>query len=285
MPDDLFEEIVAQIAPLRDHLTYVGLFMDGEPLLDPDLPRRVARCKEAGLPNVGFTTNAALLTEARARAILDAAPDWVGLSVDSLIPEVYETARIRIRHPRMMENVHRFIDLRTALKKRTRLVVRHIEHPGNVGEFPSYLKYFGQILDNDLDEIGHTVLHNFASGSPRDGGYGSSPCGFLFNRVIIFTDGTVPLCCLDVSGTEAMGNIREQDVLTIFNGPKWRDYLRLHQEGQRHLIPLCAGCDLPDLDKEQKMFVKMTPDGQVFHSNFMQSFDYAEKRGKLVDAG
>ena len=58
------------------------MFRDGEPLLDPKLPDRIAQLKQGGVSDISISTNVSLLNESKAVDILEAGIDIVILSVD-----------------------------------------------------------------------------------------------------------------------------------------------------------------------------------------------------------
>jgi radical SAM protein with 4Fe4S-binding SPASM domain len=263
MTDAVFELALSQLSDLKNDLNYVGLFLDGEPLIDRFLEHRIARCKAVGLRNVGFTSNASLLSEDRAQTILESR---------------------RLKYDRVLANIKNFISRRDQTGAPTRIILRHIEHAGNRGEFDSYRAYFSTLLDNDRDEMSRSSVHNFAMGGSSATGLGSTPCGYLDNRVVIFVDGQVPLCCVDYNGRQSMGNIQQQHILEIFNSQKWNQYREIHAQGRRNTIDVCNGCDVPELEAQEKLHVKMTPSGEVYHSRILDSFDYDSER-KLVQPG
>ncbi len=72
MDQDVFERILAETVQFKDNLIVVSLYSVGEPLMDKKIDLRVAQCKEAGLPNVGFSTNGFFLDEAWSTRLLQA---------------------------------------------------------------------------------------------------------------------------------------------------------------------------------------------------------------------
>jgi molybdenum cofactor biosynthesis enzyme MoaA len=68
MSETLFHKLLAELSEHSDWVEQVTLQLGGEPLLDRNLELCVVALKRAGIRSVGFTTNASLLTEGRARA-------------------------------------------------------------------------------------------------------------------------------------------------------------------------------------------------------------------------
>ncbi|MBI4798213.1 MAG: radical SAM protein, partial [Desulfarculus sp.] len=90
MPGALLESLAAQVGALGSE---VNLFHRGEPLLRADLGGWTQRFRAGGARLVRLHSNATLLDEARTNALLAQPPDILTLSVDSLDPASYATAR------------------------------------------------------------------------------------------------------------------------------------------------------------------------------------------------
>ncbi|MFC2067709.1 radical SAM/SPASM domain-containing protein [Chloroflexota bacterium] len=86
------KEICDTLTQLRElgviHLQFTG----GEPLLRHDLPRLVERAAKLRFQSIGILTNGLLLTESRAKKLLDSGLTSVGISVDGL-RETHEYVR------------------------------------------------------------------------------------------------------------------------------------------------------------------------------------------------
>ncbi len=66
-------------------------FTGGEPLLRRDLPQIIAAVRKAGINDLALTTNAALLTPARAQALAEAGLQRINISLDTLNEERFRT--------------------------------------------------------------------------------------------------------------------------------------------------------------------------------------------------
>jgi MoaA/NifB/PqqE/SkfB family radical SAM enzyme len=283
MSDETFDIALSQLCDFKDHLKSVALFLDGEPLLDLKLEDRIASCKSAGIPEVGFTSNGFLMSDKRARRILEAAPDWVVYSFESLSKETYENIRIRLKFERVRDNILRFIHLRNKMGAKTRIITRFIEQDLNRGEFDAYFDFFFPKLNPDLDEIHYMQEHNWGQGNkiPEEGG--ALPCGFLDHQFILLRDGSVPLCCVDFNAIHLMGNIRDTHILDIFNSPKWIEYRKIHQRGDRGTLPLCKTCNLPELNEKGSLNYRMTPTGTVISQDAFKPFENEKMRTRCSE--
>ena len=87
---DLFKKIIDEA---RSFASDAYLHHRGEPLMNPALFDMIRYARAAGI-KTRFHSNGSLLTEEKARQILDAGPDMVSFSVDGFTKESYERVRI-----------------------------------------------------------------------------------------------------------------------------------------------------------------------------------------------
>ena len=277
MDPEIFTTIVDQMADFKDHLKSVALFLDGEPLIDKFLEDRIGECRSKDIPQVGFTTNGSLFNPNRIKSILDAEPDWIVFSIDSLDKETYERIRVRLKFERVQENVHEMIRLRNKLGKRTRIIARLIEQDYNRGQFPEFQKYFSKLLDNTKDEIHCHGIHNWGMGAGvRD--FGTTKCGHIDTKFVIYRDGTVPLCCIDFNGGNVMGNVMNNHILEIFNNHIFSRVRDIHNAGQRNTMKVCETCDVPEANSAGALTLKLTPAGKVISNDAFRAFDNEKAR-------
>ncbi len=252
MAPEVFSEALRQLAGLTGQLKVLALYAHGEPLLDRHLEDRIRLSKDAGFANVGFTTNGSLLNPQRAISLLDAGPDWIAFSFESLDKATFEGIRIGLHFETVLENITKFIDARNARGDATRISMRFISQDVNEQEFESYLRFFGDRLNRDTDEIRFIASHNWALGTAANSSSLAKPCPFLFDRCVILQDGTVPLCCVDFAPRYSLGNIMDTPLSEIWNGSQWRQIRQLHTSSQHGQMEMCATCDVMAGSDEKK---------------------------------
>ena len=84
LPDQLLDKLADEISQYNSHVEKVMLYLDCEPLLDKNLHLKIAQLKKAGVRRVNVATNASILTERRAREIIEAGLDEIYITIDSL---------------------------------------------------------------------------------------------------------------------------------------------------------------------------------------------------------
>jgi sulfatase maturation enzyme AslB (radical SAM superfamily) len=119
----LFKRLVDEVARDLPSIEYVYLHKDGEPLLHPDIVEMIQYASSRH-PNVTLVTNATLLDDRMARAILATPLQKIRLSVDGLTRKTFEKIRIQlpsnefvrtgtdVGYHAVMTNIERFLHLR-----------------------------------------------------------------------------------------------------------------------------------------------------------------------------
>lgn len=254
MDKSLFQRIVDDIATHSDHVEKVMLYLDGEPLLDKRLAKRVRRMKDAGVRTVNIATNASLLDETRSTALIKAGLDEIYIALDSLNKDVYEAIRLRLSFNQVYDNIRAFIRVRDRLNPKLTIRLQMILQDLNRDEEAEFRNHW---LDNlgPRDQIVVQKVHNWASavdvmrfGDEDD--VNSTPCIALWGTCVIHVNGDVPLCCMDTRTRHRLGNVGELSIAEIWRGKAMRQMKEKHVGGRRAEISLCDGCTLWPEEKQ-----------------------------------
>ena len=256
MDDALYEKIVTEVGQFSGHVEKVMPYLDGEPMIDKKLPVRVAKMKAAGIKNVNIASNASLLTEKMGRALIEAGLDEIYITLDSMVPEIYEAIRVRLKYDIVLENILRFIQLRNEMNPKLRIRMQMVLQELNHTEGPAFEAYWRQRLGKN-DQVVLQKAHNWANavnvmsfGDENDAN--AIPCIALWGTLVIHVNGDAALCCMDTETKHLLGNVWQESIEAIWNGPKMAEVRKLHLENRRHEIKICDGCTLWREEKHQK---------------------------------
>jgi radical SAM protein with 4Fe4S-binding SPASM domain len=253
--DELYERIAEEIGRFSDHVEKVMPYLDGEPMIDKKLPMRVGQMKAAGVKNVNIASNASLLSEKMGRQLIEAGLDEIYITLDSMKKDVYEAIRIRLNFDTVFENIHRFIALRNELNPKLRIRMQMVLQELNFTEGAAFESYWrGKLGSND--QIVLQKAHNWANavdvmtfGDENDAN--AIPCIALWGTFVIHVNGDTALCCMDTETKHLLGNVWEQSIEEIWNGPQMAEIRAKHLENRRHEIKICDGCTLWREEKHQ----------------------------------
>ena len=70
------------------------------------------------------------------------------------------------------------------------------------------------------------------------------PCVYLWKSMTVLYSGEVTLCCMDIKGSEQVGNAHETSLREIWNGAMMRRIRTAHRRHRYGDVDLCKGCSL-----------------------------------------
>lgn len=243
MESELFKKVIDE--GVKTGLCSIKTQYRGEPLLDKRMADMVRYAKDKGIIEVMFNTNATLLSEETARALIEAGLDKLICSVDGYTKEVYESVRIGANFENVLNNIKSLQSLKKSMGSKKPIVrVQMVDTPRNHHQIDGYIKFWGEIaeqvavedmLDWEAKEENDTVLKSFA-------------CAQLWQRLIVTADGDVLPCCRAMRGgnekLEILGNAYTESLEDIWKGNKMARLRTLHQGGRSHGIKMCRLCGL-----------------------------------------
>jgi MoaA/NifB/PqqE/SkfB family radical SAM enzyme len=151
----------------------------GEPLFHPRTVEWVARAHTLGA-RVELITNGTLLTERRARQLIEAGLDVLWVSLDGATPETYADVRLGAALPQVIENVRRLRRLRPGGHFPTpKIGIAFVAMRRNIHELPEVLR-LGRRLGADLFSVSN--LLPYAEGMQADVLYNGALRGLAYLR-------------------------------------------------------------------------------------------------------
>jgi radical SAM protein with 4Fe4S-binding SPASM domain len=255
MSDEIFHKLVDGWEYFTEPC-WLHLF--GEPLMHPTLFDQIDYAKRAGMPNVGISSNATLLTKLNSASILDSGLDTIILSIDGNSKETYEKIRksAAFTFEEVCENVRGFLDMRKRMNKtRPRTIVQIIQMEETKTELEAFkMKWMAAGADEVLFKQYTTWgdqrpdEHSFADLAPSEQKawfqqtlLRPNPCFYLWSTVVVAWDGRVVPCCFDYDAVMTMGDLRTQTLPEIWNGAAYQEIRKAELEG-RNNNPLCVSC-------------------------------------------
>jgi len=251
---DIFEHILNKFLPYRDQMQFLSMTGMGESLLDKDLVKKIKIAKKKGFKGIGFSTNGTELNEEKARALIGAGLDTIICSIDGIKAETHEAIRIGTKFNVIVNNVEQFIRIRNETREKTRVIVRFVRQKTNVHEWPDFLDHWSKKIDKELgDEV---VKFDVANWGGRLEAYNTIDinqgldlmvnfvCEDVFDRMWIFSNGEVSLCCGDDSGFYKMGNVIDSDPIEIYNNKIFNRYREMMLKGRFLELKHCKDCTI-----------------------------------------
>ncbi len=249
MDFEVFKQIVDEMAPWVRATT---LHIWGEPLLHKRIFDMVAYCRQKGL-RAEISTNATLLTEDKARRLLEAGLDAIYLSIDGLRPETYESIRVKADYERTNQNIRRFVELKVEGGYHTFVNIQIIQMKQTLDEIKDFIKTWSipgvdrinvkpfDSWADQIEQISALRPEEKKNTSPR-----RWPCPNLWYHVHIYWDGSIAMCDRDFNLRYPLGNVIDPDgkvrVMKNWNGPEMQELRRRHVENDLADVSPCNTC-------------------------------------------
>lgn len=234
----------------NNHVHNIHYHLNGEPLMNPDLPRIIAYGREInpGAKHV-FYTNGALLGKRAHEFFANPAsvPDEIMISFDGGTKEVYESHRKGLVFEETISSIAQFIKARNDSGSQKPvihpLMVMTKENEHTVPQFMALFTSLGIpakdfIFSGPMNWAGAVNVHQ-----PQSIRWNQTPCPWLFhNHLFILYTGEAVLCCMDYEGTEIMGDARTQSVHDICYKGRYEALRGIYINKQWDKLPLCRTC-------------------------------------------
>jgi hypothetical protein len=179
-------------------LTFVRITADGEPFVHKRMLDMVRYATDRGVGPVGLTTNGSMLSEKRARALIEAGVAIIDISLDAAEAETYEEIRAGLKFNQVIKNVLKLLELREELDTDVQVMVSFVKQEMNVGQVEAFRAFWEPRVDKVLvREMISNVGLNDATESAWPGWDRRWPCAHLFRRVVINHRGQLKYCPID----------------------------------------------------------------------------------------
>lgn len=257
MDDVLWQKIADECAAESSFVALVPMSMN-EPLLDRRLEARIAAFKAVAQPHqqVELVTNGSLLSPARFAALADAGLDLLTVSLHGIRPETYRETMGGLR----LDKLERQLDgLRDDDLQRVNVFLRFVRQRGNADEERAVRRRWrrfnvfayavndrsGTLRRFDAVRRPATALTRLRQAVWHRLSRRALPiCPHALSLGHVLADGRVPLCANDWHHREILGNVREQTIREMYNGPRAQTLRRLMAEGRYDEIAPCQTCSL-----------------------------------------
>lgn len=262
---DLFETIIAQVAPLTE---LVCLHLMGEPLVHADFAKMVAICERYQV-KIFLVSNGILLKPDRYATLLHPSFYQINFSLHSFFDNF--TGKDPSRY---LERIFTFTELAQAQRPELFINYRLWNLDDPLGSQTSNNEMLKRVCERfaveppsqiDVRQQKNYRLKNRlylhfdteftwpAMNLPVLGKQGS--CYGLSSHFGILVDGTLVPCCLDKEAAIALGNVNDTPIATILHSERARAMLAGFK--QRQLVePLCQRCQYIERFQDSRLKVK-----------------------------
>ena len=233
-------------------LKKINLFWFGDSLCNKHVIEHF-RLIRRSLPKVKLylSTNAELLTEDRAKIILDEGLlDVINFDVDGVEPETHFKIR-KVELTKVLKNILFFLDHQKTSAKGAGIQTRAtiIEMTENQEEVAAFQEYWKDKVDKvDINKY-NTWLGDIEDRNVNQEEKKAASSGFTFacqhpwDELVIGSAGDGGLCCLDYDLKAPLGNVMKNTVQEIWDSEVLKGYRDKMLNGQYDQIEVCKNCN------------------------------------------
>ena len=252
----LFKNTIDQV---KDHLTWLHLYFQGEPFLNPRFLDMVRYADSKDI-FTSTSTNGHYLQKAQVAEVLQSGLKQLIVSMDGISQEIYEQYRIGGNLAKVQEGIKLLLTERH--KKRQyfpRVILQFLVTGQNEHQLHN-LKIWAQEMGVDELQLKTTQIYNFENGSeliPSDLGYSryvpvgngkwklkkkmENRCWRMWQGAVSTWDGKIVPCCFDKDAEHVMGELKNQSLSSIWSSLPYQAF-RKQLLSDRKQIEICRNC-------------------------------------------
>ena len=233
-----FHKLLRRLPTSVQRVAMAGL---GEPLLNSNLVEMVERLTAGGF-GVVLYTNATLMTAQISRGLVEAGLAGIVIPVDGATAATYEKYRKNGRFDETVANVRGVLAARDQARSALFVEVQMLDLPGTRGQLAAFKSMWAGSGVNALRfKPDHMGVGPDSEARRHEQGVCPMPWR---GPATVDVEGNVYPCCVQSPENQLLGNLLEDSLLDIWNGPKARE-LRRHFVETRRKAPTCHGCSIP----------------------------------------
>ena len=236
----------------------IQFYFQGEPLLNPLLPRMIARAHEVGLFTI-VSTNAQALTHTLAQELVKSGLNRIIVSIDGFSEESYAAYRVGGNLRRALQGLQFLSQAKAQYASSICIELQVLRLRSNEHEW-QWIRQHYRTLGATRLVFKTAQLYDYQHGHPllptderysrykkgEDGKYHltrkkKSSCYRLWSGCVVTTMGLVLPCCYDKDSEHAFGSLLVQDIEQIWHNKNADDFRR-QVLLNRHAIPICQEC-------------------------------------------
>ncbi|MFA7057307.1 MAG: radical SAM/SPASM domain-containing protein [Candidatus Cloacimonadales bacterium] len=252
MEFSLFKKVIDEV---KEYATMIILWNQGEPYLNKDFNKMVKYATDAGLFTL-VSTN--LNADMDAEEVVKSGLDSMIVSLDGSTQETYNQYRVNGNLEKVLSNVEKLVAAKKKLKSNTPiirwqfLVMKHNEH--EIEEIKQKAK------ELEVDQLSFKTIQiytkediKFLPINPKYRRYNISgedfeikfkmenKCRRMWQQPVVNWNGDVAICCFDKDIEFPVGNVKEQSLLSIWQGKPFQN-MRNAVLKNRKAFEICRNC-------------------------------------------
>jgi hypothetical protein len=241
MPWDIFVKAARETG--GHPKSFLRFHCRGEPALHPRFVDMISFAKSVGVTVIQVFTNGITMDESLARQTLEAGLDVIEFSIHGHT-RTYPELMGNDHFEQVVENVLRFISLRNAMGKATKVVVSAVDQPGFRPEKEAHRQFWTGKVDQVILRPYHSWGGRIDRAEPNIP-LERHPCPQLWTRLTVGPTGNILFCfnSWEESPGSVARNLMEEGVTiaSVWQSERYEQVRQAHLDGN-YTLPCCAQC-------------------------------------------
>ncbi|MFA5216561.1 radical SAM/SPASM domain-containing protein [Sulfuricurvum sp.] len=245
---ELHKKLIDEIATDGlGYCQYIRYTANGETLIHPKIDEILEYACKNSKTKINVTTNGMLLSETKAKKLLDIGIDVFDISIDAFSNEVYSKIRVKGDLNQTKANVLKLIDLIQKYSYKTKVVVSFVEQPFNSHEvkaFESFWKKAGAdfVVVRKLHSAGGAKKGIKSKMEEHMGQIERKPCVYPWERLVLTPLGTIGFCPADWKHQSEIADFRQYSIKEIWGGEFMQKLREAHLKNSFCGLDFCQQC-------------------------------------------
>lgn len=245
---DLHKKLIDEVATdghgICQYLRYTA---NGETLIHPKFDEMIEYAGKYSKTKINVTTNGVLLTEKKAKKLLEAGVNVFDISLDAYSDETYEKVRVKGDLSKVRPNVLNLIKLIKEGNYNAKLVVSFVEQPLN--------KHETKLFEDFWNEAGahFVVVRNLHSAAGAKDGIKSKmnesfqniqrkPCLYPWERLVLTPEGDLGFCPAGWTGESHFAKFKDTTIKEAWQGEFMNKLREAHLTNNYEGFEFCKQC-------------------------------------------
>ena len=241
----IFNKVLEDLIQYGHLVSTVVLYHGGEPLLNKNLGQMIVEVKKTEVGKVKIVSNGKNLNTEWANILIDSGLDELEISLDSIGPDESDLVRRKSDSKMILNNIKNLLRLRSLSD--SKLVIK-IASTQFVDDYS--ISSISDLTDPPIPrwlssaesglEVKSTWAIQWPGGLPDSQAIVFSQnlentpetCSLLEETVTVRADGSVVVCCYDLTSKSNMGNVNDDSLSSIWLSTRYKDFRNGFAQGE-----------------------------------------------------
>mgnify|MGYP001268447669 CR=1 FL=1 len=232
---ELFKQVVDEA---EGKIPFITLASRGEPLACKNIEQMLEYTNNKFL-NIKMNTNASLMTEKKAHAILSSGINTLIFSADAADDKLYSELRVNGKLKTVLKNIENFNNLHAKEYSKKKIITRVSGVKVNASQ---KIEDMEKLWKDLVDQVAFVKYNPWENSYTKKANDIVEPCSDLWRRMFIWWDGLANPCDVDYKSKLQVGRFPDNKLDELWNSNIYNELREKHLNSNRKSMNPCASC-------------------------------------------